>query len=107
MECETRGLHALILTWPARSAIGFRSLHLCISGPCLAGLTVKFFLTDPQGLDLLCIGGRRNLTTVRSVLSKENVMTDETLAVRLAQALLAVTATAASIFVVQFALLAG
>lgn len=34
-------------------------------------------------------------------------MTDETLAVRLAQALLAVTATAASIFVVQFALLAG
>ena len=34
-------------------------------------------------------------------------MTHETLAVRLAQAILAVTATAATVFVVQFAMLAG
>jgi hypothetical protein len=34
-------------------------------------------------------------------------MTNEILAVRLAQALLAITATAASVFVVQFAMLAG
>jgi hypothetical protein len=34
-------------------------------------------------------------------------MTDETLTVRLAQALLAVTATAASVLLVQFALLTG
>jgi hypothetical protein len=37
----------------------------------------------------------------------ENAMTHETLAVRFAQALLAVTATAASVLVVQLAMLAG
>jgi hypothetical protein len=37
----------------------------------------------------------------------ENVMTQQILSVRVAQALLAVTATAASVLVLQFAMLAG
>jgi hypothetical protein len=37
----------------------------------------------------------------------EIVMTNETLTVRMAQALLAVTATAASVLVIQFAMLVG
>jgi hypothetical protein len=37
----------------------------------------------------------------------ENAMTHEYITVRLAQALLAVTATAASVFIVQFAMVAG
>jgi len=68
---------------------------------------VKVYLTDGQALCLLCIGGRCNLNTVRAIQSTENAMTIEILTVRVAQALLAVTATAASVLVVQFAMLVG
>jgi hypothetical protein len=37
----------------------------------------------------------------------ENTMSNETLTIRVAQALLAVTATAASVLALQFAMLAG
>jgi hypothetical protein len=50
---------------------------------------------------------RRNLLAVRSVQSTEKHMTNPILAVRLAQALLALTATAASVLIFQFALLVG
>jgi hypothetical protein len=68
---------------------------------------VNFYLTDHQGLRLLCIGAQCNLFTVRSIQPMENAMTNETLIVRVAQVLLAVTATAASVLVVQFAMLVG
>jgi hypothetical protein len=68
---------------------------------------VKVYLIDHQGLCLLCMDGRCNLFTVRSIQPMENAMTNETLTVRVAQALLAVTATAASVLVVQFAMLVG
>jgi hypothetical protein len=44
---------------------------------------------------------------VRSIHSPENAMTNETLTDRVAQAFLAVTVTAASVLVVQFAMFAG
>jgi hypothetical protein len=44
---------------------------------------------------------------VRSIHSPENAMANETLTNRVAQALLAVTATAASVLVVQLAMLTG
>ena len=67
----------------------------------------QVYSTVGQVLRLLCIGGRCNLNTVRSIQSTENAMTNEIITVRVAQALLAVTATAASVLVFQFAMLAG
>jgi hypothetical protein len=67
----------------------------------------KFPLTQGQGLRLLCSGSRRNLSRVRSIHAMENGMTHETFTVRFAQALLAIGATAASVLVVQFAMLVG
>ena len=69
--------------------------------------SVKVCLTARQVLRLLCIGGRCNLNTVRSIHSKENAMTNETLGVRVAQALFAVGVTTASVLVFQFAMLVG
>ena len=46
-------------------------------------------------------------SNVGSIYSMENAMTNETLTVRLAQGLLAVAATAASVLVVQFAMWVG
>ena len=71
----------------------------------MAFKSVKFYLTNGQVLRLLCIGGLRNLNTVRSIQSTENAMTNEIITVRVAQALLAVGLTAASVLVFQFALL--
>jgi hypothetical protein len=68
--------------------------------------TVKVSLTESQVLRLLCIGGRCNLSTVRSI-SKENHVTNEILAARIAQALFAVGVTTASVLVIQFAMLVG
>lgn len=76
-------------------------------GRCPDDLQVKVSLTVVQVLRLSCVRGRGNLCPVRFNQSLENAMTNEILAVRLAQALLAITATAASVFVVQFAMLAG
>jgi hypothetical protein len=75
--------------------------------PLSADDCIKFFLTDGQRLSLLSHGGRCNLITVRRIQSMEIAMTNETLTIRFAQALLAVTATAASVLVVQFAMLVG
>jgi len=69
--------------------------------------TVKSYLTEGERLRLLCIGGECNLFTVRAIQSMENAMTNETLTVRVAQAMLAVTFTAASVIALQFAMLAG
>ena len=69
--------------------------------------SVKVYLTDHQGLRLLCIGGRCNLVTVREAYSLENAMRNETLTVRIAQALFAVGVTTASVLVFQFAMLVG
>jgi hypothetical protein len=58
-------------------------------------------------LRLLCIGARRKVVTVGSIHSTESAMTNETFTIRAAQALLAVTVTAASVFVIQFAMVVG
>ena len=68
---------------------------------------VKISLTVGQALRLLCVGGRCNLITVRSIQQRRTHMTHEILTGRFAQALLAVTASVASLLVVQFALLAS
>jgi hypothetical protein len=67
--------------------------------------SVKFCLTDGQVLCLLCIGRRRNLSAFDQFNQRRIHMTNEILITRLAQALLAVAATGASLLVVQFALL--
>jgi hypothetical protein len=64
---------------------------------------VKIYLTVDQVLHLLCIGGRCNLFTVRSIQPMGNDMTQEILTARFAQALLAVTATVATVLLFQFA----
>ena len=66
---------------------------------------VKFPLTEDQVLGLLCIGGRCNLFAVRSIsINGEMHMTNQTyLIARVAQGLLAVSATVASILVFQLA----
>jgi hypothetical protein len=68
---------------------------------------VKVYLTDDQVLRLLCIGERCNLGIVRSIQLMETHMNNEILAVRVAQALLAVGVTTASVLVFQFAMLVG
>jgi hypothetical protein len=69
---------------------------------------VKFYLTNGQVWRLLCIGGRCNLNTVRSNQSTEYAhMNNIQVIERFVQALLAVIATAASVLVFQFAMLAG
>ena len=69
--------------------------------------SVKVSLTVGQVLRLFCICGRCNLFTAQSIHSTENAMTNEILTARVAQALLAITATSASVLVVQFAMLVG
>jgi hypothetical protein len=58
-------------------------------------------------LRLLRARGWRNLTLVRSIQLVENIMTNEILSVRLAQAALAVAATVASGVVLQLAMVFG
>jgi hypothetical protein len=84
-----------------------------MEGMCQAGESariappelVKFCLTGGQVLCLLCIGRRRNLFSVDQFNQRRMHMISEVLFIRVAQALLAVAATGASLLVVQFALL--
>ena len=69
--------------------------------------SVKVPLTVRQAVCLLCNGGRFNLLLVRFNGRTENAMTNELVTFRLVQALLAVAATAASVLIVQFAMVAG
>ena len=64
---------------------------------------VKVCLTVGQALRLLCIDGWRNLFSDQSI--RRMRMRNGILTVRVAQALLAVVATVASVLVVQFAML--
>jgi hypothetical protein len=66
--------------------------------------TIKKSLTSHQVSRLSCAAGPRNLSTIRSFPAMESDMTNETLTVRIALALLAVAATAWSVVVLQFAL---
>jgi len=69
---------------------------------------VKFHLTHGQVLHLLCVRRRCNLITVRSVQPTEYAIMNATnLAARFAQAVLALSVTAVSVIVFQFALLTG
>ena len=69
---------------------------------------VKFYLTGPQGLSWLCIGGRRNLPTARSIQSTEQAhMNNIQVITRFAQGLLAAGVTTAAVLVFQFAMVAG
>jgi hypothetical protein len=69
---------------------------------------VKFSLTVEHVFRLLCIGPRRNLRMARSIqLNGEKLMTTQVhIYARVAQALLAVTATSVSALALQFAMLA-
>jgi hypothetical protein len=70
----------------------------------IRGWWVKISLTKRQEVHLLRNGGRSTLFTVRSIQSTENAMANKIhLIARLAQALLAVTATVASVLVFQLA----
>jgi hypothetical protein len=70
--------------------------------------SVKFLLTDRQELRLLRMGGRCNLSIVRSAQQTEYaIMNNIPLIERLAEAALAVGVTTASVVVLQLALLAG
>jgi hypothetical protein len=60
---------------------------------------------DGQILRLLRIGRESNLPLFDQFNQRRTHMTNETLTIRAAQALLAVTATVASVLVFQFALL--
>jgi hypothetical protein len=75
--------------------------------PGRAANGVKFSLTLDQGLRLLRIGGRRTLCTVESIHHWRGHMTNEILVIRVAQALLAVAGTTASVLILQYAMLAG
>jgi hypothetical protein len=75
--------------------------------PRQSNFAVKFSLTVGQVLRLLCVGTQRNLETVRSNQLTENDMTHEILTVRVAQALLSITATGAFVLALQFAMLTG
>jgi hypothetical protein len=68
-------------------------------------LAVKISLTGGQIVRLLCIGGRRILLAVRSVNGYAH-MNSTNLITRVAQGLLAVTATGVTVVVLQFAMLA-
>src|SRR5580704_1323205 len=69
---------------------------------------VKFYLTDSQGLSLLCMSGRSKLSTVRKIQSLEHMhMNNIQVITRVAEGLLAVAATGVSVLVFQFAMLAG
>jgi hypothetical protein len=63
---------------------------------------VKFYLTDRQELGLLCVGGRCNLLTLDPFNQRRTQMTNQIyLIARVAQGLLAVSATIASVLVFQ------
>ena len=66
---------------------------------------VKVFLTVGQILRLLCIGGRRILLPVRSI-NEYAHMNSSSFITRLAQGLLAVTASGISLLALQVAMLA-
>ena len=69
-----------------------------LRNPC-----VKFYLTECQVLHLLCIGGRCNLSPFDRFKQRRRHMTNGIyLITRVAQALLAVTATGASVLVFQW-----
>jgi hypothetical protein len=69
---------------------------------------VKFYLTGSKGLSLLCMCGRCNLSTLRSIQSTEYAhMNNIQVIKRVAEGLLAVAATGVSVLVFQFAMLAG
>jgi hypothetical protein len=53
--------------------MGFRCIRHFMPHPSRKFGNVKIYLTDRQVLRLLCIGGRCNLFTVRSIQSTENV----------------------------------
>jgi hypothetical protein len=68
---------------------------------------VKFYLRDDQVSRLLGIPERRNLLLRDQFSQWRRYMTHETLTVRIAQALLAVGVTTASILVFQVAMVVG
>jgi hypothetical protein len=68
---------------------------------------VKFFLNHLQALRLLCMGRRAIFPPFDRFNQRRKYMQDENLTVRFAQAFLAIVATSASVFLVQFALLTG
>jgi hypothetical protein len=88
-------------------------LHIrCKSALCATARPVeeyvKVYLTDDQVSRLLCVGGRCNLLTVRSNQSTEHAhMNNIQVIERVAEGLLAVTATVVSVLVFQFAMLVG
>jgi hypothetical protein len=71
----------------------------------VAELPIKVFLTGAQIVRLLCIGGRGILLAVRSVNGYAH-MNSTNLITRVAQGLLAVTATGVSVLLLQFAMVA-
>jgi hypothetical protein len=72
-----------------------------------SGLHVKFHLTVGEILRLLRVRGASKLCPGRSINQRRIHMTTAILTVRAAQALVAVIATAASVLIFQFAMLAG
>jgi hypothetical protein len=85
-----------------------RNAHLTTAQwPGQSKIAVKFSLTAGQVLHLLCIATQCNLEAVRSNQLTENGMTHEILTIRVAQALLSITATGAFVLALQFAMLTG
>jgi hypothetical protein len=73
--------------------------------PRRGGWRVKLSLMGGQIVRLLCVGGESNLSLFDQFNQRRTQMTNENLTIRVAQALLAVTATVASVLAFQFALL--
>jgi len=70
-------------------------------------IDVKDNLTAGQIVRLLCVGRRRNLLPAGSILQRSRHMSNETkIIARVAQGLLAVAATGATVLILQLALLA-
>jgi hypothetical protein len=80
--------------------------------PCFSSVwrsedSVKVYLTVDQVSRLLRIDGRCNLLTVRSIQSTEFAHMNIQVIQRVAEGLLAVGVTAASVLALQFAMLVG
>jgi hypothetical protein len=78
---------------------------ILVKGPPAGAL--KFYLRVDQISRLLCVGGPCNLKPFEQFSQWRTHMTNETLTVRIAQALLAVGVTTVTVLVFQVAMVAG
>jgi hypothetical protein len=92
--------------WRIRTAY-CGTTNVAAERPSQSANSVKVSLTVGQVLRLLCIGSQGNLSVFDQFNPWRRHMTNEILTARFAQAILAVTATAASILVFQIAMLVG